>query len=843
MPEAMTAIEGDPPVQAPVPDLADTVPGDTTTTAVVPVGGAITVDIDGMLDRDWFRVTLQAGQSYVFSTIISGTLSDTQLRLYNTVGNFVRSNDDAASGLTFSEIRFTAPSSGTYFIEVFGTGLLTGTTTLTVTAPTADAIAGTTATTGVLALGTPIDSSISATGDHDWYALTLTAGTTYVLNTSATGGFDADTTLMLRDNTGALLRYNDDTVGTYSQIVFTAGYSGTYYLDVGAYANSETGSYRVQAVVAPALTVYTNDQIAYQLTNTYWGGTTRHFAVSAGDTITVNLTGLTADGQTLAREALGLWTDATGIVFSEVASGGQIVFDDDQADAFSTTTRTGDIITAATVNVSTAWLTTYGTSLRSYSFQTYVHEIGHALGLGHAGNYNGEASFPLNASYLNDAWVTTVMSYFDQAENYYFAGQGFTRQFAVSPMLADLIAVGTLYGGATQTRTGNTTYGFDNSSGRAIYTAVAGQAVMSYTIIDNGGIDTLNYSLYTQNQRIDLNAEAFSNIGGGFGNVSIARGTLIENAVGGNGNDVLIGNAADNTLTGRGGFNQIYGGGGSDTINANGSDSAFGEDGDDTVYITGGGGGGSFEGGAGTDVLTITSNVTGLSALSGFESLVLSSNWLTLTSTQVATWLSGSMPISGSGILFVDMDPDVLLFGSALNIAPGSGFLLYVRGSAGIDVVKAPFELASWIFGNEGTDQLRGSNLSDLIDGGDGNDKIMGLAGGDSLYGGAGNDQFRYLFATDSVVDASDMIQDFVIGEDRLDFRALDADLLAPGRQTLTLIGNAAFNINGTAQVRYADVDADLLVEVDLNGDGAADMQIWLTGLAGQSLTGTDFLF
>lgn len=57
------------------------------------------------------------------------------------------------------------------------------------------------------------------------------------------------------------------------------------------------------------------------------------------------------------------------------------------------------------------------------------------------------------------------------------------------------------------------------------------------------------------------------------------------------------------------------------------------------------------------------------------------------------------------------------------------------------------------------------------------------------------------------------------------------------------MIGNAAFNINGTAQVRYADVDADLLVEVGLNGDGAADMQIWLTGLAGQSLTGTDFLF
>lgn len=841
MPEYFSPIDGDTVVLAPVPDQADSVPDDTTTTAVVPVGGAVSVDI-GMLDRDWFRVTLQAGQSYVFSTIINGTLSNTQLRFYDRQGLFLSSNDDAASGVTFSEIRFTAPANGTYFLEVSGVGLPAGTTTLTVTAPTADGIAGTTATTGTLTVGTPVNSAIDATGDHDWYALTLTAGTTYVLYTSATGGFDADTTLMLRNSSGNLLRYNDDTVGTYSQIVFTATYSGTYYLDVGAYANSETGSYRVQAVVAPALTVYTNDQIAFQLTNTYWGGTTRHWDVSAGGTITVNLTGLTADGLTLAREALNLWTDATGIIFSEVTSGGQILFDDDQADAFTTTTRAGDIITGATINISTAWLTTYGTTLRSYSFQTNVHEIGHALGLGHGGNYNGEASFPLDASYLNDAWVTTVMSYFDQAENYYFAGQGFTRQFVVSPMLADLIAVGNLYGAAT-TRTGDTTYGFNNNSGRAIYTAVTGQAAMSYTIIDSGGTDTLDYSGYSQNQRIDLNAEAFSNIGGAVGNVSIARGTLIENAIGGNGNDVLIGNAANNTLDGRGGLNQFYGGGGNDTIRANGTDTVFAEDGDDTVSLVGGGSGGSFDGGAGFDLLRIDSSVAGIAALSGFESLVLNNNWLTVTSSQVGTLLSGAMPISGSGILFVDMDPDVLLFGSAMNIAPESSFLLYVRGSGGTDVIKVPLSLSSWIFGNEGVDQLRGSSLGDLIDGGDGNDKIMGLAGGDSLTGGAGIDQFRYLFAADSVIDAADVIQDFVIGEDRLDFRVLDADLLTPGRQTLTLIGNAAFSTNGTAQVRFSDVDADMLVEVDLNGDGAADMQIWLAGLAGQSLTSTDFLF
>jgi predicted Zn-dependent protease len=40
---------------------------------------------------------------------------------------------------------------------------------------------------------------------------------------------------------------------------------------------------------------------------------------------------------------------------------------------------------SATVSVAQSWLNANGTSLGSYSMQTYIHEIGHALGLGHAG--------------------------------------------------------------------------------------------------------------------------------------------------------------------------------------------------------------------------------------------------------------------------------------------------------------------------------------------------------------------------------------------------------------------------------------------------------------------------
>jgi hypothetical protein len=35
---------------------------------------------------------------------------------------------------------------------------------------------------------------------------------------------------------------------------------------------------------------------------------------------------------------------------------------------------------------------------------------------------------------------------------------------------------------------------------------------------------------------------------------------------------------------------------------------------------------------------------------------------------------------------------------------------------------------------------------------------------------------------------------------------------------------------------------ANLLVQADINGDGIADMEVMLAGLAGQTLTGASFL-
>ena len=158
----------------------------------------------------------------------------------------------------------------------------------------------------------------------------------------------------------------------------------------------------------------------------------------------------------------------------------------------------------------------------------------------------------------------SVMSYFSQNENSYFSNQGFTQSYLGTPMIADIAAMSVLYGLSTTTRTGATTYGFNSNAGD-VYNASL-YPTIAYTVFDSGGIDTLDYSGFSQNQRIDLTPGQFSNIGGRTGNVIIALGTQIENAIGGSGNDTLIGNGAANVLQGGLGIDVLLGGAGADIL-------------------------------------------------------------------------------------------------------------------------------------------------------------------------------------------------------------------------------------------------------------------------------------
>ena len=478
-------------------------------------------------------------------------------------------------------------------------------------------IPASTSTGSTIAVGGVATDMIEVREDHDWYRINLTAGQsiTITLSGAATGeGTLVDPYLNLRSSTGAILAFNDDSGGNRNaKIVFTAQTAGTYYIDAGAWDSSSdspwtpgaetgytgTGTYtlRVDNYVAPPLWNY--DQIANQLVNGYWGSTgesARHFNVSQGGTITVNFGTLTTAERGLANAALAEWSDIIGVTFTTVTSGGQIIFDntEDPSDpgptAYSEGHFSSGVYTSADVRISSSWVNQYGTDLNSYSFQTYLHEIGHALGLGHAGNYNGDADYAADALYRNDAWSNSIMSYFDpRTDNTYFRGLGFTYQLTLTPMNGDIVAMQQMYGLSTTTRTTDTTYGFNSNAGRMVagqYVDVYNAASMptvAYTVFDSGGNDTLDYSGFSQNQLINLTTEIFSNVGSGVGNVMIARGTVIENAVGGSGNDTINGNAAANRLVGNAGADTISGGDGDDFLTGGtGADVLTGGTGNDT---------------------------------------------------------------------------------------------------------------------------------------------------------------------------------------------------------------------------------------------------------------------
>ncbi len=234
-----------------------------------------------------------------------------------------------------------------------------------------------------------------------------------------------------------------------------------------------------------------------------------------------------------------------------------------------------------------------------------------------------------------------------------------------------------------------------------------------------------------------------------------------------------------------------------------------------------------------------------ISSGSGGDLILLNTNRMT----------NGIVIDSGTGndIIVATKYNDEILAGTGNDIIDAGDGDDKITGGSGNDRIYGG-QGADNIQGNDGNDKIYGGSENDIITGGFGNDEIFGEAGNDRIDGGTGIDKINgglgadrltggadgdiFIFSnfSDSSVFATDLIVDFVQGQDKIDISDLGYN------QALTEGLFSAENIENTLEFSYFKNSGSSGVIVNtIVRDPHSDFTIRFAGEI--KLTVEDFIF
>jgi Ca2+-binding RTX toxin-like protein len=290
-----------------------------------------------------------------------------------------------------------------------------------------------------------------------------------------------------------------------------------------------------------------------------------------------------------------------------------------------------------------------------------------------------------------------------------------------------------------------------------------------------------------------------------------AINTIVSQVVtqtGGDGADVLAADATrSNLLKGGGGADALIGGG-------LGSNTLIGGAGDDTYYVRTSRDTVVEDNGGGRDLVVASVDHT-LGA--NVEELRMVDNALVGTGNSLGNRIvgqGGNETISGLG------GADTLQGEGGNDSLSGGDGDDYVYLGAGNDTG----------LGGEGADYITGGAGNDSLAGGGGRDTIQAESGADTMSGGGDGDVFAFVNG-DLGTTVTDHIVDFSSAQgDKLAMSGIDANTNLAGDQAFTFIGTSGFH-KLAGELRFEVVGGSTCLMADTNGDGVADLKLWLDGV------------